>query len=1593
MSHESNRFPQMKVSSMSIRSFSFTLVAALFALGCGDTLGIIDRTQANLVDKGIFEGEWWTLQSVVEADGDGTLVGAGASLYMFPGGSAFTDLALDSGQSAAIGRIRWVIDEDFLYAYRSYELIDGGNDDGRAPEFRGQPLAAFAIENHVDIRREYNPVTGEVANVIEENTSDRRWYERQFMRVDWSINHAQSFAFLTDWVDLEGTWQRESAAFIQEPGSHPDFPAEWAPQFVRVAEDPDYRLADEWPADMADTVHYMSFTTMTMFSPGGSCLFIGGGPCQTVSVPVRTAFLRVPPNHTFASAQQSHSQFDRFGTFRTYQRTYVRGGQNPGELGEFCAGDAHCGDLVAGAFCTTDAECPGGAVCACPPGQVCGEGQSRCYDTTRGRSCNTEQNICEGGLTGDFGETDLLTFYRPQHNLFQRSLTDTACVSDWQCDGRYGTEGGVEGSICDRSARRCTIPLEQREIRPVVYHLNDGFPTHLVKAAFETVGNWNEVFMRGWRAARGLDLPNFGSVTIPVQNDDPTAYCFAGSADDADGDGSCPAEYNPFVTPEEWTALGLANPYQCHIRNADGFDEPARPQSYDEYTIPGAYRWEFVGEECMFLLKTNACDWWRTDADQACGSVVDDQGARVRYEQQGDIRYQFFNYIDQVGTYFGGVSEIRADPISGELITADANYASIVSENLTMVATQWFQVLRCISDEGCGSTDDPSFAEGWVDGDAMRDYFGRVTGRTELPVGIAPSGSDGFSNEVGGGRPALPVGDVRREILMERLADLMPKAETLHGDGARFNIFQDRMRNLAGTSIETQLMESIGRQSLNAHFANGAQSYVAASLNPNDTASNLTNPEILDQMSPFRGMDHVRTINRHREIAHRAGIVGYDFSEMTDPRNFLRARYWEYWAEAFRDRPLGEASIRIQQMNMRAVQHHEIGHSVGLRHNFGASFDRNNYADGYFNLVVGEGLELPRYEAFDANGDGYLGNQELGAYGEALRNVRNERAARGAHNYMTGSIMDYNGDQSDTSGLGRYDVAATVWNYFDLVEVYEGEPRVNPRVARLYNPLLASHTTPRRWVESYQGGESCTVDTDCPGPGPEDQAIFQRCVKHPRYARLQTECAGDRNCICSNYDRDVEDYYFGARPYVSDADGDGVTDFFPVRYLFCNDERSVDLSWCSTGDAGESFTEAVDHYRRRWYEGYATSYNRRFFRGGPRVASSFGSVIDVAKMYQHLFFRVFYEPGFQSNVGNQSGPMGLEDQYEASIIGMNWMMELVNLPDAGSYVQGDDGTYRFMGEGEIAGADFTLEAGDGFGMWTKFQEGHQGFFRAEQGGVFYDKFYALLALAIRDWGLSFTIDERFYLNYYDLFPTEITEFFGGIVLDEPRWFAPRVVDAGGGDVDIVHMNWDRGFGLFGGNCRIGPEPVPCGGNHDEEYPEPALGGTTNVVLRSWATILALAQFPVFYDSSFEQRLIIFRLGDGTGHDIPDVQPNGDPACAYGDRIPGTTHPIVGGGDADCATSEDATYVIYSSDRLHTPYVAVKVRPRFTYNLEEEQLGFQILRRLVDLQNELEAETDPAQILALRRSIESQESFLEYLIQLQGEYGISNSLGI
>jgi len=1558
MHHEHTRASSTSVSNMGnfMRFVSKTtlvgLMAALALTGCTRGQDDVVRVQTNLVDKSIFEGEWWVLTTVVDADGDSTDNGGMASVYVYPGGSTFdlsgqTQVSGDVfGGGLNVGRIRFVVDEDFLYAYRSYELIDGGNDDGRESDFRGQPLAAFAIEDHVDVRRSYSSLTGEVTNVIEENSSDRRWYERQYARIDWSTNHAQSMAFLTDWVD-NNNWMRESASFyIPEDSSHPDFQPHLAPQFVRVGEDPDYRFADEWPEEMSDTVHYMSFTSMMLISPQLQCnLFVGGPPsrCQTLSVPVRTAFLRVPPNHEYAAETQQHTEFDRFGLFRTYQRTYVRGGANQLEANQFCRVDQDCGT---------------------------------------GGYCDLERNVCAGGLTDDYGETDFLTFYRPRHNFFRNVHTDTPCRADWECSGAFEERPGTPGSVCDPAARRCTVPLAERELRQVRYHLNDGYPVHLVKSAYEVMGNWNEVFMRGWRTARNQPVPDYTVGTIPVQTDDPTAYCFEGSAEDEGG--TCRTEYNPFTSPDEWAALGVENAYDCYVQNADGYDDPARPTSYDEFTLPSAYRWEFVGEECAFLLETNTCDWHRSDADVHCNDVTDENDEPVVWEQQGDIRYQFFAYIDQPGTRFGGISELRTDAVSGELITADANIASASVESRTWLANELFPLLRCRSERGCAPGDEGA-DEAWLSGENARGYFAN-RGRIARPVRVAPSGTDGITVE-DYSRPAMPVGHMRRQI-MDRVDNAMPRIERLYGEEAGFQIFQNRINQLEGSPRERAWLEGLNGEIMDPLFTNQLDGTTTLS---NDTRA--SDADMADQVSPFRADGMLQTFQNQQMERIRMQNMGVDFFENAGVESFLRNRYYEYWAEAFRGRSGAEASIRMQQLYTRAVQHHEIGHSVGLRHNFGGSYDRNNYGDGYFQLTVRDGLALPEVEDYDlvengGNDDAFVGANELNAYNEELRRVRNERAARGAHNYMTASIMDYNGDTSDSYGLGRYDVAATIWNYFGKVEAYVGDPRIESTDST--NDLHMSDVTGRVWWTSYEGGESCEADVDCPnGPGSpalsEGQPVYQRCIRNTRNTRLPEPCGGEEQCQCSAFLEDMKDYVDGFA-YNNDVDGDRELDHFPVRYMFCPDERSTDISWCSTGDAGESFQETIDHYRRRFEEGYH-GYFRRFNRGVARGAAV-SSIANAAKIYQHVFFRYFFEPGFLSN----EGPLGVLDQFNASADAMNWFIEITNFPEIGSYeLDEEHNVYRYMGEDlEMAGADAALPAGLGYGMWTKYQDGHQGFFRAERGGVYFDKQWAMYALALRDWGLSFTVDERYFINFYDLYPLEMTEFFGGMILDEPSWHAPRLVEGPEGP-EIINPQYNQG--LIFGECQVRSRLQPCVAPTPETYPEPAIDGTSNIWLRDWATILALSTFPVFYDTSFEQRFIIWRLGTGAGANIPDTRPDGTPACVYGSYAVDESHEMVDpAGPERCNSIEDATYAVYYSERLHQSYAAVKVTPRFDYNTEEEQLGFQYLRKLIDLQTEFEAATG-AERDELERELVENESYMNMLLTYMQIFGISNTFGI
>src|SRR5690349_10515865 len=97
-------------------------IGALALAGCADERSPISQVQTNVVAKDIFQGSWYYGATVIDVDYEAS------SLGTYEGDSA-DDMSLSNNPwnpyavNYNIARIRWVVDKDFLYAYRDYELV------------------------------------------------------------------------------------------------------------------------------------------------------------------------------------------------------------------------------------------------------------------------------------------------------------------------------------------------------------------------------------------------------------------------------------------------------------------------------------------------------------------------------------------------------------------------------------------------------------------------------------------------------------------------------------------------------------------------------------------------------------------------------------------------------------------------------------------------------------------------------------------------------------------------------------------------------------------------------------------------------------------------------------------------------------------------------------------------------------------------------------------------------------------------------------------------------------------------------------------------------------------------------------------------------------------------------------------------------------------------------------------------------------------------------------------------------------------------------------------------------------------------------
>ncbi len=154
-----------------------SLLASFFFSACAGQ-GDINRVQPDAIEKSLFQND----------DGSARLFYYRKTTVGVPPTSAYSF----EGLMGDMYKVRFDIRKEFLVGYRSYDYAAGSeNPTTGGTNNTDTPFLIYKILSHFDVKREYNPGTGEETNVISENTTDRPWEDRAFMRVDWSQNLAE----------------------------------------------------------------------------------------------------------------------------------------------------------------------------------------------------------------------------------------------------------------------------------------------------------------------------------------------------------------------------------------------------------------------------------------------------------------------------------------------------------------------------------------------------------------------------------------------------------------------------------------------------------------------------------------------------------------------------------------------------------------------------------------------------------------------------------------------------------------------------------------------------------------------------------------------------------------------------------------------------------------------------------------------------------------------------------------------------------------------------------------------------------------------------------------------------------------------------------------------------------------------------------------------------------------------------------------------------------------------------------------------------------------------------------------------------------
>ncbi len=536
-------------------------------------------------------------------------------------------------------------------------------------------------------------------------------------------------------------------------------------------------------------------------------------------------------------------------------------------------------------------------------------------------------------------------------------------------------------------------PYEQRVPKPVIYYNTVTTPSQITEAAHEIGSWWNEPFtettayLMGYRTAGDKQadvdafLADFGEALAHPD--------FVGVEDEA--------------VRKKHAGMFQMRENDCNKDNIIAYAEANNLTSVIERTVGGP-------ENILLGNLENVCaamQWEELQRGKTLDPKVAERTGRemaFQWQREGDLRYSMSNYINQVQGGPWGIAQFGQDPETGEFVANNANYFSNAGDLISQRSVDQLQWTN-------GDLSDEELMRGQY----VRDIVlsNRAANGYDLTDEIKSALAPGNPVSHKASNPATSggSGDRSGSVGVGGLTD-SEKYEVMFAGSElerEFLITDDILRAFAGPSLFSSAASQgilatgntiAGRDVLPAWARQGGIAASGATTMPGSVG-----PEAYAEASPLNWA-FVDNYNVYSEAVTVLGGQAWDMADFFDPVVDGLANEVKGWER--------EDIFDFLQTNLfKAVQAHEVGHAVGLRHNFEGSMDPINYRpefwDQYFDQLE-DGLPTPE------------------------NSVRSQE-------YKYASVMDYGFDFTINGwhGLGSYDQAAIRFMYGQLIDAWDPE--------------------------------------------------------------------------------------------------------------------------------------------------------------------------------------------------------------------------------------------------------------------------------------------------------------------------------------------------------------------------------------------------------------------------------------------------------------------------------------------------------------------------------------------------------------------------